>query len=185
MGADGTVTGMELRTLGIDDIGLFAEIDRSEIIRTGYTVDDGALVEHDVMWDTPAWDREGDGDHSVARRVAEWGAYVADGADFVGCFDGEEVMGLLIVDPTFEGDMAWFAVLHVSRPYRRTGAGSMLWDEAVRLSKAAGATSMYVSATPSQSAVGFYRSKGAVLADPPHPKLFEMEPEDIHFVVPL
>ena len=42
-----------------------------------------------------------------------------------------------------------------------------------------------MSATPTGSAVGFYLSRGCVLADPPHPQLFAEEPEDIHFVLPL
>ncbi len=53
------------------------------------------------------------------------------------------------------------------------------------IAKAAGATSMYVSATPSGSAVGFYLSHQCRLADPVHPRLFAEEPEDIHLVVPV
>lgn len=177
---------MELRHLSAADIGLIAHIDRSEVIRTGYTVEEGRLVRHDdVVWDSPAWDPDGTGPHSVARRITEWRPLVEDGATFVGVFDGDQVRGIAIVDPEFEGDLAWLAVLHVSRPHRRRGVASRLWDEAVRISRDEGARRMYVSATPSESAVGFYRSKGCVLADPPHATLFEHEPDDIHFVVAL
>lgn len=41
---------------------------------------------------------------------------------------------------------------------------------------------MYVSAAPTQSAVGFYLRQGCRLADPVHPALFAKEPKDIHFV---
>jgi hypothetical protein len=44
---------------------------------------------------------------------------------------------------------------------------------------------MYVSATPTGSAVGFYLSRGCHLADPPHPALLASEPDDIHLVCPL
>jgi len=44
---------------------------------------------------------------------------------------------------------------------------------------------MYVSATPTGSAVGFYLSRGCELADPPHAELFALEPEDIHLVCEL
>jgi hypothetical protein len=44
---------------------------------------------------------------------------------------------------------------------------------------------LYVSATPSESALGFYRSLGARLADPVDPDLFAREPEDVHLVLEL
>ena len=50
---------------------------------------------------------------------------------------------------------------------------------------AAGARSLYVSATPTGSAVGFSLGRGCRLADPVHPELFTDEPEDIHLVCPL
>jgi hypothetical protein len=53
------------------------------------------------------------------------------------------------------------------------------------MARAASATRLYVSATPTGSAVNFYLRQGCVLADPPHPALFELEPEDIHLILPL
>jgi hypothetical protein len=44
---------------------------------------------------------------------------------------------------------------------------------------------MYVSATPSESAVGFYLKHGFRLAIEPIPELFEEEPEDIHMLLDL
>jgi hypothetical protein len=52
------------------------------------------------------------------------------------------------------------AFLHVSRPFRRKGAAQALWNVAAELSAANGAESMYVSATPTASAVGFYLPTG-------------------------
>jgi hypothetical protein len=60
-----------------------------------------------------------------------------------------------------------------------------LWEEAARIAVEAGATTMYVSAVPGGSAVGFYLSRGCELADRPHPDLFRREPEDIHLVCPI
>ena len=48
-----------------------------------------------------------------------------------------------------------------------------------------GAQQLYVSATPTASAVGFYLSRGCRLADPVHPVLFDLEPDDIHLVAEL
>lgn len=99
--------------------------------------------------------------------------------------DDDELGGIAIVDPGFEPDLAWFAFLHVSRPRRRRGAASALWAESASIARDAGASAMYVSATPTGSAVGFYLRQGCRLADPVHPVLFADEPEDIHLVYAL
>jgi len=76
--------------------------------------------------------------------------------------------------------MALLAFLHISRPHRRRGVGTALWAEVERTAVEADAKAIYVSAMPSESAVGFYLSRGCVLAAPPHPALHAKEPEDIH-----
>jgi hypothetical protein len=48
-----------------------------------------------------------------------------------------------------------------------------------------GARRVYVSATPSGSAVGFYRSQGFALTRDPVPELLALEPEDIHMIKEL
>ena len=45
-----------------------------------------------------------------------------------------------------------------------------------------GALQIYISATPSENTVKFYLKLGAVVTDGPDPELFDLEPEDIHFV---
>ena len=103
----------------------------------------------------------------------------------LGTFAEEHVAGLAVVDPEFEPRSAWLAFLHVSRPYRRRGAARALWAAAVDIARAAGAESLYVSATPTGSALGFYLGQGCRLADPVHPTLFAAEPDDIHLVCPI
>lgn len=176
---------IEIRTLEAADIELIREIDRSEHIDLQYTVEDGRLRSDRVEFDVPPWDRDGGGEHSSARRVTEFRPIVASGATLLGAFIDEQFAGIAIVDPRFEGSTAWFAFLHVSRKYRRRGVASALWTAGVADAAAAGATSAYVSATPSGSAVGFYTSRGCRLASPPHPKLFAKEPDDIHFNCPI
>lgn len=50
------------------DLARIEEIDRSERIETVY-VQRGSRLEED--WSAPAWSREGEGEHSVARQRAE------------------------------------------------------------------------------------------------------------------
>ncbi len=178
---------MQVRRLAPSDVVLVASIDRSEHVEVQYRVEDGRLVEAPVVTaDIPPWDPDGSGEHSVARQIAFCASAVAGGAALLGAFDDDgELMGLATVHPTFERGLAWLATLHVSRPHRRRGAASALWGAGVALARDAGARSLYVSATPTGSAVGFYLGRGCRLADPVHPELFAHEPEDIHLICPL
>lgn len=175
-----------VRTLTAADVELVRGIDRAEHVDMQYAVVDGRLVEAPVfMADIPRWDPDGTGQHSVAAQVAAYREDVERGGVLLGAFEDDEVAGLAVVVPSHRGDLAQLAALHVSRPFRRRGVAGALWDEAARIARAAGASAMYVSATPTGSAVGFYLGKGCRLADPPDPVLVAKEPDDIHLVCPL
>ena len=176
---------IEIRELGAACIELIREIDRSEHIDMQYTVTDGRLRSERVEFEVPPWEPEGHGDHSSARRITEFRPIVENGATLLGAFIDDLSAGIAIVDPLFEERTAWFAFLHVSRAYRRRGVASALWAAGAQIVAAADATSIYVSATPSGSAVGFYTSRGCRLAAAPHPALFAKEPEDIHLICPV
>lgn len=177
---------VRVERLGADDVGLVAQIDRSEHVDRQYQVVDGRLVEAPVfMADIPTWSPEGAGEHSVAHQIDFVAGVVAAGGVLFGAFDGDTLLGLATVDPRLEPGLAWLATLHVSRPHRRRGAASALWAAAAELGREAGAQSMYVSATPTGSALGFYLRQGCRLADPVHARLFAAEPDDIHLIGPL
>lgn len=178
---------LHVRRLDPLDVRLVASIDRSEHVDVQYRVEAGRLVETPVeVVEIPPWDPIGSGEHSVASHRRFCAAVLADGGALLGAFDDAgEVMGIATVHPTFEPGLAWLATLHVSRPHRRRGAASALWAESVVLARHAGASSLYVSATPTGSAVGFYLGRGCRLARPVHPKLFADEPADVHLVCDL
>jgi GNAT superfamily N-acetyltransferase len=178
---------IEIRRLPASEVGMIAGIDRSEHVDVHYEVRDGRIVERPVfMADIPDWDRVGDGEHSLAHQLRACAEHLTAGGILLAAITDEgETAGAAIVDPVFEPPMAWLAWLHVSRPHRRLGVAHALWTEATALARAAGATSMYISATPTGSAVGFYLAHSAVLADPVHAMLFEHEPGDIHLVSPV
>ncbi|HTH05674.1 MAG TPA: GNAT family N-acetyltransferase [Ilumatobacteraceae bacterium] len=160
-------------------------IDRAEHVDVQYVVIDGRLTTAPVkMVDVPAW-RDDDGPHSVGRLTRFSVGMVERGGITLVAHDGPSVAGIVIVVPEFEPPLAWLGLLHVSRPHRRQGVASALHGTAESISIAAGATSMYVSASPTGSAVGFYLSRGYELATPPHPALFELEPDDVHLVLDL
>jgi GNAT superfamily N-acetyltransferase len=176
---------VEIRRLGVDDLHrVVAAIDRSEHVEVEYEVVDGELRERPVtMADIPPWAAEGE--HSAASHFAWLRPLLEAGAHLLVAFDGDASVGATVVVPDYDPPLAWFAFLHVTRSHRRTGVASALWEASTAAARAGGATSMYVSATPTGSAVGFYLSRGCVLADPPRPELFEHEPDDVHLVVSL
>ncbi|MEA2001385.1 MAG: GNAT family N-acetyltransferase [Actinomycetota bacterium] len=173
----------EVRKLGINDVQLIAEIDRSEQVEFEYAVTEGRLVKRPVSMSVlPPWDPVGAGPYSVAARIAFCQPLVAGGAVLLGAFDGESLCGVAVIHGAFEPPLAWLAFLHVTRAHRRKGVASALWSAAEQVAVDAGAESMYVSSVSTGSAVGFYRNRGCELADPVHPHLYAMEPDDIHFV---
>jgi len=177
---------IDVRRLAADGLALVAAIDRSEHVDVEYAVVDGRLEERPVTFSEIAtWDPVGTGPHSVAAELAFCEPLVAGGAVLLGAFDADEVLGLAIVDAQFEPRLAWLAFLYVSRPHRRRGVASALWDAAVDLAVSAGVESLYVSAVPTGSAVGFYLGRGCRLADPVHPDLHAHEPDDVHLLCTL
>jgi ribosomal protein S18 acetylase RimI-like enzyme len=177
---------MRVWRLQAEDVLLVAAIDRSEHVDVEYRVIDGELREFSAATtEIAAWEPTGTGPHSVAAKIAFCSSVVARGGILLGAFEEEHTAGLAIVHPVFEPPLAWLAFLHVSRPYRRRGAAQALWNVAVEVAVADGAESMYVSATPTESAVGFYLRHGCRLAHPVHPDLFAAEPDDIHLVCSL
>jgi len=175
----------ETRRLPAIDIYLIGEIDRSEHVSGEYVVVGEQLTKNPVDWEIPTFDPVGTGEHSVHDQVEHWKSIVDRGGVLIGAFEGDQFLGLAIIDTSFEPGLAWLAFLHVSKPFRRRGVATALWNEATRLAADAGSDSMYVSAIRSSSAVDFYLSHGCTLAQTPHPVLFEEEPEDIHLICPI
>jgi len=75
--------------------------------------------------------------------------------------------------------------LHVSQNNRRKGTARKLVEEIVKVAKERGAERLYISATPSDLAIGFYIGLGCKLAPKVDKELYAKEPEDIHLVLDL
>lgn len=176
---------IEIREMEKTDIDRVAEINRSERVTLGYFYQDGRLESQVVDWQVPRWYAEGDSEHSVQAQVSAWKPLLEQGGTMFGAFDGDQLAGLAIYRPELTETMAQLAVLHVSHGYRRRGIATRLTAEIIRLARRDGARQLYVSATPSQSAVGFYQNQGFQLIDKPHPELYALEPEDIHMFMTL
>jgi len=162
--------------------GRLEEIDRSEHVTLIYQYKDGQLTTQTVDWQVPVWTPD------ELRHLHElFDPMLAAGATLLAALDGDQLAGLAILRYHLTPRMAQLAFLYVNQGYRRRGIARRLTDEMIRRAKADGATEIYVSATPSGSAVGFYRGVGFELAPPEriHPELFALEPEDIHLIMRL
>jgi len=175
---------IEIRRLEVEQLGKLRDIDRSEIIRVGYRQSGARLVRMNVNWDDSGW-VEGDGEHSFDRMIRGAEELVDLEGTALGAFDGDRLVGIAIYRPRLTESMGQLGLLHVSDGYRRRGIATRLFDNVCSLARADGADRLYVSATPSGSAVGFYLAKGFAPTDEPDPDLFAEEPDDIHMVLQL
>jgi GNAT superfamily N-acetyltransferase len=164
-----------IRGLAAADLSGVDAVDVSECGTVVYHVRDGILEA------TPErWERRRRGPAEWAPYVAEWADVLAAGGSAFGAFDGDALVGIAVVRPRLTADTAQLVALFVGRGHRRRGIAARLIAEAVRVARTAGAGALYVSATPSASAVGCYLSQGFTLAAAVHPDLLAREPEDIH-----
>jgi ribosomal protein S18 acetylase RimI-like enzyme len=168
-----------IRELDTADFGRLHELDMSEHITLVYRMRDGELVTEAHDWTRPRWDAE-----AWARQVAHWREDLKPDV-WLGGFEGSRLAGLASLRYRLSGKMAQLTTLHVDASSRRRGVAGALLDEVIRRVSEHGATSLYVSATPSESAVGFYHSRGFRPAAEPDPRMYALEPEDIHMVLRL
>jgi ribosomal protein S18 acetylase RimI-like enzyme len=176
------MTDVHYRWMEPDEVVRIAEINRAEQIRVGYTIECDHLQRIEVNWDTPDFIRDGQGEHSIGAQINFCCEHLNNGGCLLGAFDGDNLVGIGVLQPEIRKGIAQLANLQVSNGYRRLGIGSQIFKEIVLRAKDMGAESIYVSATPSGSAVGFYLSHGFEPVEVPIPELFELEPEDIHML---
>jgi len=176
---------VDLRTLTPEELSRIAELDRSEEVALAYEVVDGLLRKKTVNWRIPGWSPEGNAEHSLAHQRAFCLGHLEQGGVMIGAFREDRLIGTALVRPRFRGELALLAFFYVDRRARRQGVAGRLLEDAVAHARKSGARRMYVSAIPSASAVGFYRSQGFRLVAEPDPELFALEPQDIHMVLEL
>jgi ribosomal protein S18 acetylase RimI-like enzyme len=178
--ARGAVRMIAIRPLCEDEFDKLGELDVTEEGDVVYAWRDGRLIQVPKLWRRPPMSRE-----KREKLVAAWRAGQRAGWVVLGALDGDQSAGIAALVPRLTDTMAQLHYLHVSRQYRRRGVARRLVAEVVHLAREGGARELYVSATPSVSAVGFYQSFGFVPVAEPHPEIFALEPEDIHMSLAL
>ena len=161
-----------------DELHRVAELDRREVIEYIYYFRDNKLELEKEHWDVPEWSTEQK--QKYHQRLQD--IHQRDGT-VIGAFKGSKIAGIIALDHEFFGsskNRLNLAGLWVSQPFRDRGVGRHLVELVKKKAKALGAKNLYVSATPSKKTVEFYLSCGFHPTREIDPKLFELEPEDIH-----
>lgn len=153
-------------------------IDRAELVEGIYSLEAGRLVLEPKRIDVQGWP-PGEAEH--------YGPILLDcfdhGGACYGAFDGGALIGVVMLEGRFIGrarDQLQITFLHVSRRSRRAGLGCALFEMAVARARELGARRLYISATPSENAIDFYRRRGCRVTEDVDAALFALEPEDIH-----
>ena len=171
-----------IKQLPNEDINRAGEVDRSEHVTRGYVFRNGLLESQQVDWQVPRWSDEPASGFSVQSRIDGWKPVLDRGGVLLGALDGDRLAGFALMLPELSDGMAQLAGLYVDSAYRRLGVATGLVAEVERLAREAGAENLYVSAIPSESAVGFYLEHGFKPTHDVDEKLFALEPDDIHMI---
>src|SRR3954471_16027030 len=151
-----------MRLLTRGEIELIWTIDRSEVHHHIYEVHGGELVRTPNYFEVPGWRA----DAPVKETPMLLDCFDRRGT-FLGMFDREALIGVSVLESAWVGhdkNQLQLAYLYVSRSYRGRGVGTQLFEAAVSCARQAGASAVYVSATPTENTVDFYLNRGCVLA---------------------
>ncbi|MHA1907962.1 MAG: GNAT family N-acetyltransferase [Candidatus Thorarchaeota archaeon] len=169
---------MLYREMSKEELHRVAEIDRREVIEYAYYLQNNKLELKKVDWIVPEWsDSQKSKYHQYLLEVHQRGGFI------LGAFDDTIIAGIVALDIEFFGrtmEHLNLSGLWVSQPYRNQGVGKQLVNLVKQKAKTLGAKFLYVSATKSKKTVEFYMSCECQLAKVIDPRLFELEPEDIH-----
>jgi GNAT superfamily N-acetyltransferase len=174
------VTAISIRLLNIVELDRVREIDVSESGSIVYK-----QVGRRVELAYEEWHRPPRSEETWNCYIELWKPILVDRGCAVGAFAGDLLVGIAVLRFRLTERMAQLAALFVSRDYRRFHIAQRLMDEVARRARQYGAAALYVSATPSASAIGFYTSQGFEATDQVNEELYELEPEDIHLVKAL
>lgn len=144
--------------------------DRFQEVHNVYRLENGNLVLKQNPF-TETWSPE---------RKREKAAEILSDRYITFCaFDGDTVVGEIMLLPKLNENRLIIDSLHVSRDYRRYGIGRRLIETAADYAKGLGADALYASCCSSEETIRFYRAMGFEPSEHPIPSCMEDEPYDI------
>ena len=172
------MTSPKIRDMRLDEIGRIAEIDRMEHVDAFYRQSGCDIRLEPITPFDGGW-------LDLPETIEFCRDHMRRGARAIGAFEGEALVGIVMVTPSIAPEMAQLSFLHVTASWRRKGLASRLFAEAKAEVVRGEHRKIYVTATPTRSAVGFYLNAGFKPTQDILPELFELEPEDIHMIMVL
>ena len=151
------------------------EADVSEHGELIYLWQNGELITQPLIWDRPP--------RTAENWQENWASVLPlPGVKAWGAFEDDVMVGIIVYRPYLTEDMAQLDALFVDKHHRQQGIATHLTRLLEQQAVVDGHKRLYVSATESQSAVGFYISRGFVPTQDAHPELYALEPNDIHMI---
>jgi GNAT superfamily N-acetyltransferase len=152
---DDTMATVEIRRLTLAELHRVAEIDVSEEGNVNYRVVEGRLETNSrrhrrLHFTIEDW----------RPVIAEWRVLLEEGGAAFGAFVAARLIGIAVVRYRLTDEMSQLTELYVDLAHRRVGVGGALVDRVESAARVAGLKRLYVSATPSDSAVPFYLGRG-------------------------
>lgn len=174
---------LTFRDLRLDEFERLGEIDRGERIDGEYALVDGRLALTPCDVDVAGWYPE-----ELTGYVARLHELSAHGGVVLGALDEATLLALGSLDAAPVGSdpaVLQLDMLYVSRPARHRRVGTQLVERLAERARALGAVALYISATPTRNTVDAYLRMGAVVLERPDPRIFALEPDDIHLLLAI
>ena len=171
---------IEVRALTPDELPMAAEIDVTEDGTVVLEQQGTVLRSRQEEWHRPPRDAAG-----WRELEARWRAFVPASGLALGAFEGARLVGIATLRRAIRPGLDQLEALFVDRAHRRRGVATALVAGIEAHSRSGGARRLYVSATPSTSAVGFYASRGFAPTSEPIAELLAVEPDDVHMTLGL
>ena len=144
--------------------------DRYQEVKNVFRMENGRLVLKKHPF-TETWSPE---------RRREKAAEILSGKYITYCaFDGDTVVGEIMLIPELNENRLIIDSFHVSRDYRRHGIGRRLVDAVRDYAKSRGAVALYASCCSAEETIRFYMALGFEPSKHPIPSCVEDEPFDI------
>ena len=144
--------------------------DRYQEVQNVFRMESGKLVLKKQPF-TETWSPE---------RKREKAAEILSGKYLTFCaFDGESVIGEIMLIPELNDNRLIIDSLHVSREYRQHGIGRQLVETACYYAKSRGAEALYASCCSAEETIRFYTAMGFEPSEHPITSCVEDEPFDI------
>ncbi|HEX9261430.1 MAG TPA: GNAT family N-acetyltransferase [Candidatus Bathyarchaeia archaeon] len=174
---------MKIRTLRRNEIEKVRNITRNEVVEQVYYLIDGKLVLKDEFHNMTGWNA-GELDRSIDHL---YDIHDRNGT-LLGAFVENRLIGVSALESEFIGenkDQLQLVFHQVDSNYRHKGVGGRLFRKAMMKAIELGVKRLFISATPSKNTIGFYSHMGCKLVSKVNPKLYVLEPTDIHLELVL